>query len=203
MAPLRFSELLIDEGLTGLDTVWGAASQPSLSLGTLDHIRALERSVDCVESYFTYFFALPVSEYASMPMAHLAYFSRNLTTLYWLSVLDDPAWDRAAVRRRVDVLATTDAFLRNIMEIPRVCNFVMDGQTTDVFTRFAKIVKCIRDGWATDLENTGENPRATRQDAGQEETAAAEFTQADLLSEIEGDEWVREVFMNWDDMVYR
>ena len=63
--------------------------------------------------------------------------------LHRLYMLDEPAWDRAAVRARLDLFALCD-------RLAAILDNTARGQ--DVFGTFAKMVRSMRTGWLAEVQ---------------------------------------------------
>ncbi|KAI1126003.1 hypothetical protein F5Y10DRAFT_279115 [Nemania abortiva] len=64
--------------------------------------------LNSVKAWLDSFFSMPTHLHASMPFTSFRQLTYTLCSLHNLSVLNDPAWDRAAVRKFLDLLPTCD-----------------------------------------------------------------------------------------------
>ncbi|KAL4876965.1 hypothetical protein BJY04DRAFT_199269 [Aspergillus karnatakaensis] len=71
---------------------------------TLERIECLQSSLQAIKSWFGVFLGLPDGLRVGTAITLWAQFSRNLVTLYRLSVHPDPAWDSAAVPQTIDII---------------------------------------------------------------------------------------------------
>ncbi|PWY70281.1 hypothetical protein BO70DRAFT_299324 [Aspergillus heteromorphus CBS 117.55] len=84
---------------------------PNLNFQALENLHA---SLNAVKAWLATFLALPPSEYTNFPFSIFVHLARNLAALYRLSTLDDPAWDKAYVRREVDIMWAMDRLIGNL-----------------------------------------------------------------------------------------
>lgn len=68
-----------------------------------------------------------------------------LMFFYRLYTLKESAWDRVAVRARLDLFALCD-------RLTAVMNNTVRGQQSSVFDAFAKMVRDIRNGWLAEVQ---------------------------------------------------
>ncbi|RAL14436.1 Zn(II)2Cys6 transcription factor [Aspergillus homomorphus CBS 101889] len=78
------------------------------------HLETLHAALAATKAWFDTFLAIPPAEYTGFAFTVFAQLARNLAALYRLSTLDDPLWDRAAVRRTVDILDVLDSVIGNL-----------------------------------------------------------------------------------------
>ncbi|KAL1890871.1 hypothetical protein Sste5346_008012 [Sporothrix stenoceras] len=128
-----------------------AAPAPS----TLDFSRvaALERCVEAVAAFWSFFRQITSGSYAALPFAFFAHFTHCVVLLYGLSVIDEPNWDRAAVRDRLHVLDMLDGFIAKLRDAPRVGpgTSITGSEAYDVFNRAATMLSSVRELWAMDM----------------------------------------------------
>jgi hypothetical protein len=175
----------------------GEMSDTPHKAGSLDYIRNLERCLDCIVSYFDYFCKIPSINYPCVPFAHYSYLSHFIISLYRLTTIDDPAWDVAEVRKRIDVLEIADHFINKMLEVHQTANYVLNDGSMAIFTRFGKIMGFIRDEWAAEL---AEKARGPVDPPGQEQDGPpAVYTDPTLMDE----DLFQDVLMPWDDVLFR
>ena len=111
--------------------------------------KQLKRLYGCVEStksWFEVFFSIPPSEHIWFPFSIFSQFVHCLFTLYRLSTLNDPAWDKDGVGETANLLlnnleqAATTAGLDN-----------HDKIEADVLSRTAQKFRSIRPEWEAKL----------------------------------------------------
>lgn len=75
-----------------------------------------------------------------------------LATLYRLSTLDDPAWDKDGVRKTADLLLILDQVINNMEQVATLAGLDnTDSSDGDVFSRTAKRFGSIRLQWEAKL----------------------------------------------------
>ena len=75
-----------------------------------------------------------------------------LVTLYRLSTLDDPAWDKDGVRKTADLLLILDQVINNMEQVATLAGLDnTDSSDGDVFSRTAKRLGSIRLQWEAKL----------------------------------------------------
>lgn len=88
--------------------------ESSAAASGFDRLDSLWRSVNAIKSWFDVFFTLSSPACRSLPFPFWAQLARCLVTLIRLSVLEDPSWDRAAVRNMVDLRLVLDGMARKL-----------------------------------------------------------------------------------------
>lgn len=91
-------------------------------------------------------------------------------SLYRLTVLDDPAWDRRAVREQIDILALCDRLIRSYEEAAEKRRVV--GGTSveeDQFTRGARVLRSMKAGVEAEMAiiDRGGGDQAMIEEGGQ------------------------------------
>jgi hypothetical protein len=77
-------------------------------------------------------------------------FSRALVSLYKLSTLEDPAWDRNMVRNTANVLEILDRILYNLKKSSRI-SLESDHHKYNIYEKGVKMVQSIKQGWEPKL----------------------------------------------------
>ena len=128
------------------------------------NFRQIERLYGCTESiksWFEVFFTIPPIAYIGFPFSVFSQLVRCLITLYRLSTLDDPAWDKHSVRNTANLLAIFDQVVNNMEQVATLAGHDNnDSIGEDVFSRTAKMFRAIRPGWEAKLIGL-EDPTAT------------------------------------------
>ena len=143
------------------------ATQTSSTLASdFAHIAALERCVESVAAFWAFFQRITSGSFSALPFAYFAHFTLCIVLLYGLSVIDEPNWDRAAVRDRLQVLDMLDGFIAKLADAPRIVPSA--GQDSyDVFSRAATMLGSVRELWAADfLDNDGGAERVAERAGG-------------------------------------
>lgn len=121
-----------------------------------------------------------------------------VTILKYLSVLEDPGWDRQEVRNKVDLIATIDLI---IQKLDRVCiesSLQCDDSLFDLLSKL--LGKCrvwagTRLNMASQLQNAeagpchGANPSETSHDSGIPDLDQMMWMQS---MDLENDQWIED-----------
>ncbi|RYP60922.1 hypothetical protein DL771_010331 [Monosporascus sp. 5C6A] len=99
------------------------------------------------------------AEYIGFTVSMYLFFSRLTQILYRLSLMDDPAWDRAAVHHAVDLIATLETAAARFAGVAPAAGFEGDGSDgDDGFTRAAHALQATIPSWRAKLEQAGAIP---------------------------------------------
>lgn len=162
-AEMGLEILLLHQYSTALGLNESALSKGSIVSPHLNfqQLECLCACVDSVASWFDVFLSIHPMEYIGFPFSIFSQLVHNLLTLYWLSTLDDRAWDRAAVRRTADVIAILNQVISNMAQVAPLTARGQDGDFADgdVFSRVSKMYDSVRIGWEAKL---GPNPVVSR-----------------------------------------
>lgn len=214
LGPLHFTELLVSEAAAAATCApTGAAAAAAAPSGALDldRIRNLGAAVEAIASFRDFFVRLTGHDYLAMSFELYAYLSFCMASLYGLSTLrDEPGWDRDAVRARVNVLDMVEHLVRTMGSVPRAAGMVLDGQTTDMYTRFATILMRVREKWAADMGDAGGADLAPAVEMSDVVPSVAALPTEGLDLDMSGmemgiwnNDWFRDVFIPWDDTSLR
>lgn len=97
--------------------------------------------------------ALTPEELPGMPMPLHMLAHRCTHILYRLALVDDPAWDRAAVARALDPLETIERSAALSAAVPAAIGLETDG--TDIYSRIAAVQRETVPIWRRALEEAG------------------------------------------------
>lgn len=115
----------------------------------LARIAALERCVESVAAFWSFFQTITTGSFAALPFAYFAHFTLCIVLLYGLSVVEEPHWDRAGVRDRLQVLDMLDGFIAKLGDARRMIPSA-GPDSYDVFSRAATMLGSVRELWAGD-----------------------------------------------------
>jgi len=194
LGPLHETELILSES---------ALCKPPPSAPTLagfDRLGNLDRCVRAIASFFDFFFQIPCHEYRGLTLACFTYLAHNLVSLYALSVLDEPAWDRGAVRRTADVLAIMDRLIENMLDASQSAGLAAD---CDVLPKAAKIMQALREKWGGEMDSTGRRDMEEMLAPSQSASAADAFSHDLVAMGMSDEAWFRDVFIPWEDGLVR
>ena len=140
-----FTELLINEAALCKDP--STTSNPDF----LRH-QYLEGCLDMVGAWFDRFFKIPTPRYQGMTFSFWCQMAHCLMTLFHLSLRDDPAWDRASVRSKLDVFQICDQLCVGFDDVARKRRVNVGPQVEeDIFTKCTRITRLMKQGWQTEL----------------------------------------------------
>jgi len=175
------------------------------AMSDMQRYEAMEACLGAVSEWFDRHFSIPSYVYIGMTFSYWWGMSHCLLTLYRLTILDDPGWDRRAVRDRMDLLAILDRLKAGFDEVA-VQRRRDAGQTVDedTFQKFSKMSSSMKHNWAPELAAAGGTPAPTAAMAAtgsfMDSTAgglAAQFFQPD-----DSEAWIAGLFdvnwMNWE-----
>jgi hypothetical protein len=123
-----------------------------------------------------------------------------LILLHHLYVLDDPSWDRAAARERVDLFALGDRLISILAEIGA------SSLDDNMFTRFSRMIRSMCSAWWAELQSDDRNrssqgpwpaPHTDADPGTRGRLAHGEMTPtpaAHLLEMMPDDAWLNELF---------
>ncbi|KAK2059580.1 hypothetical protein LY76DRAFT_511846 [Colletotrichum caudatum] len=137
IAQLHSTELTIQEVALASHTGVSAPAQ----LSDVARLDILYACLHGVKAWFDHFFTLQPAAYVYLSFLCFAQMSHCVVSLYRLSILEDPVWDRASVRSTVDLIATLDEVANRFV---LVCDGAGLRDDTGEGTMFDKAVKTIR-----------------------------------------------------------
>ncbi|KAL0944843.1 C6 transcription factor [Colletotrichum truncatum] len=147
ISQLHCTELAIHE--IALSTRTGACVPANLpDVARLDILYAC---LHAVKSWFEHFFTLPPASYYAIPFPFFAQLSHCTVSLYRLTVLEDPVWDRASVRNTIDLIATLDEIGDRFMRVFVEAGLNVDVEEGNAFAKAVKTISGLRNTWAATL----------------------------------------------------
>lgn len=160
LSHISYAELAIHEpAMTKLPLTGPHANRGALA--SIQRYEALEACLNAVHDWFDRHFSIPSYVYIGMTFTYWWNMAHCMLMLYKLSVLDEPAWNRRAVRLRLDLLAVCDRLGVGFDDISGPRN-ESTGPTLeeDSFAKFAKMVRAMKVNWAPDLAVVDGHPPA-------------------------------------------
>ena len=107
--------------------------------------------LNSIKSWFDVLFKIPPADYIGFPFPIFSQIAQCLITLFKLSMLDDPGWDRKMVQNTANVLLILDQLSHSLLQVPSCAGLESDPIEGDVFTRTAKVSESIRQVWEAKL----------------------------------------------------
>ncbi|XXG98168.1 hypothetical protein Hte_004489 [Hypoxylon texense] len=149
IAHMHYIELCINETLHTANSNEPLLATPgksgSSNMTGFERLECLWRSVNAIKSWLDIFFTLPSITLSSLSFLLRAQLARCLVVLYRLSTLEDPSWDRQAVRSTVDLLLVLDR-VADKLEIGS--REIGEQSSDEVFIQFSRVIRTFR-GWAS------------------------------------------------------
>ena len=131
-----------------------ALSRTSKTSGHLDfeQIEVLYAAIESIKYWFEVFFSIPPISYIGFPFSIFSQLRHSLATLYRLSTLDSPGWDKGGVRKAANLNHILDQVINNLEQVAPAAGLDNTGSTEgDVFGRSAKLFRRLRTQWEEKL----------------------------------------------------
>ncbi|KXX73648.1 Transcriptional regulator WAR1 [Madurella mycetomatis] len=147
LSHISYTELVIHEA--------GLAKPKSPASGTIPDLQryeAMEGCLSAVRDWFDRHFSIPSYVYVGLTFGYWCHMAHCMLALYRISVLDDPAWDRRAVRNKIDLLGVCDRLKTGFEQV--AAQRLLDGGLTveeDGFSKFNRMLRTIKSSWAAEL----------------------------------------------------
>ena len=138
-----YTELIINEVALYKDP--GLANNPDFQRHQL-----LESCLDLISAWFDRFFKIPPSRYVGITFSFFCQMAHSLMMLFHLSMRDDPAWDRAAVRAKLNVFEMCDRLCVGFEEVSK-CRRHGLNPDEDIFVKCSRITRLMKDWWHAEL----------------------------------------------------
>ncbi|KAK4225743.1 hypothetical protein QBC38DRAFT_253086 [Podospora fimiseda] len=144
---ISYTELAIHE-----ITFTKPRGMPNTVIPDMQRYEAMESCLSALKSWFTRHFSIPSYVYVGMTFTYWCNLAHCLLALYRLSVLEDPAWDRRAVRNKIDLIQICERLKIGFEEI--ATKTMRDSGPTveeDGFCMFSKMLTRVGDAWSAEL----------------------------------------------------
>ncbi|OIW24686.1 hypothetical protein CONLIGDRAFT_584386, partial [Coniochaeta ligniaria NRRL 30616] len=172
----------------------------------------LSRIVDTLKRWFDMFFPLSNAHYTALSLAFWCQLAHTIMSLYKISTLDEPAWDRAALRRDIDVLDICDRVIHDMnaasahrrqirpeiaATTPSQC-----AADNDIFSVCGRMIVAMRNGWALELGAPQMDPTGLAADGPPDDNGFVDnITTGPMAVPINflDDAWLTDVFnISWE-----
>ncbi len=170
----------------------------------MQRYEALEACLSAARDWFDRHFSIPSYVYIGMTFSYWWNMAHCLLTLYRLTVLDDPAWDRRSVRNRVDLLAILDRLQAGFEEVVAQRR-LETGPTVeeDSFTKFVKMAWSMKSNWGPEVAAVEGSPEsaesAATMTAGVILDGGNEGLNMPFFQPEDSETWIAGLFdMNWE-----
>ncbi|KAI0847512.1 hypothetical protein F5Y00DRAFT_271068 [Daldinia vernicosa] len=143
----HFTELLINESeISKPTTPW---NEPDLR-----RFEIYQRCLVSIKAYLDTFFSTPIPLLGNMSFASYPRLVTVMKGLHTLTILQDPSWDRVAVRRTVDLIPTCDKIIGLFEYLKAASTLVsLDGGDDESYNWGLGVFRKLREVWQYDLEN--------------------------------------------------
>lgn len=148
----------------------------------LDHLYAC---LHVVKQFFDLFFTIPPACYTSLALPYFTQVSHCLVTLFRLSTLDYPGWDKSTVRSTADILVIAEQIATRMGQVADAVGMHSEGAYGDAFSKLGMMMQKLRSEWAVRLPEYPEV--AGEQSSGEQFWSSIELGDPDCL-------------MNWSEM---
>ncbi|KFX86201.1 hypothetical protein O988_09718, partial [Pseudogymnoascus sp. VKM F-3808] len=105
-----------------------------------ERLKCLWGSVESIKSWLDNFYNIAPADLVGLPFHFWSQMILCITILKYLSVLDDPAWNRQDVRNAVDILATIDCMVQKLDLACVEANLQCDDSLFSLLSKL--LVKC-------------------------------------------------------------
>lgn len=93
-------------------------------------------------------------QYPGVTFTRWCKMAHSLILLHRLYVLDEPSWDRAMARERVDLFALGDRLASILAEIGGNGGAALSATDGNMFTGFSRMIRSMCSAWWTDLKSS-------------------------------------------------
>jgi hypothetical protein len=144
-----------------------ACDTPSLSLDpstsphpTIDllpgytRLDCLWRSVLNIKNWLDHFYTMPSATVTGLPFHFWSQMILCVTILKYLTVLQDPDWDRAAVRNTVNLFGAAEAVISKLDEVAREQGVTCEDSLLGLLIRLLKKCRIWGQQWCDAVEET-------------------------------------------------
>ncbi|KAH8701970.1 hypothetical protein BGW36DRAFT_109180 [Talaromyces proteolyticus] len=125
-----------------------------------ERLESLWRSVESIKSLMDNFYNIPPSELVGLPFHFWSQMILCITVLKYLSVLEDPAWDRRAVQNTVDIMSTMEYMIQKLELTSQELGLQCDDNLFRLLSKlFSKCQVWAAERWnlASQLQDIGQN----------------------------------------------
>ncbi|KAK1828938.1 hypothetical protein QBC39DRAFT_358046 [Podospora conica] len=167
-------------------------SDASSAAPDMERLAMLSKCVQCTRAWFDIFFGLDPATYAMFGFSIWAQLSHLIVSLYRLTLLNEPWWDRDMVRRTIDLNQVLDEMLDRMTQVSKE-----GGDSKEIMFYPVKSIRAIKAAWAPLLapKPTGEATTSTESaDLGGSDVPMSE-PMPGLMEDFDG--WMDMFTMAW------
>ena len=118
-----------------------------------NRLESLLSCLTALEAYFKVFLSFTPQQFISFTTSTLLQVTYCLFCLYTITSVDDPAWDRSEISKRVDLIAICRQISQNFRDAAVCAGF--QGDEEDTFTRLGINIDSAMRHWRSLLESQG------------------------------------------------
>lgn len=122
------------------------------SISQLDY---LYTCLQAVKEFFDLLLSSPPATFISLPLPILVQISHTLNSLFRLSILDCPGWDKTVVRSTVDLLSIAERLAVQLGQVAQSAGIDSEGSDDDSFSISARDMLKLRAAWASRMADSG------------------------------------------------
>jgi hypothetical protein len=127
----------------------------------------LTRALDIIGEWFDRFFTISLDRYIGMNFAFWCQMAHCLMTLSWLTMRDDPVWNRAEVLQKIDILTLCDRMSDNLTAVAERRRLRVGPQPDDdIFTKSPRLIASMKESWRAEMRAAGLPINTSDADAG-------------------------------------
>ncbi|KAK4449642.1 hypothetical protein QBC34DRAFT_448702 [Podospora aff. communis PSN243] len=171
----------------------------------LQRFEALEASLQVIKKWFDNHFSMPSYMYTGVTFMYWCNMGKCITSLTQLAFeVEDPAWDRRAVKERVDIFGILDRLTQGFDDVSHMKRQQSaESIEEDMFTRCARLVRVMKRNWLADTINTDRSLPTGMAVAPQVTLAGQEDDPLSMpifqMDNTRTQNWMTDFFeMNWD-----
>ncbi|ETS86473.1 hypothetical protein PFICI_00301 [Pestalotiopsis fici W106-1] len=180
---LYSSEAMISEQILFQHTL--AQKSSTFDPGRLEALSVCTQAAKCcVEN----FLSIGADECAGISCFIMLHFSHSLQLLYRLSLLEEPAWDKATMQATINVLSYLNRAINHLSNAARL------HKSNNIFSKSAEALKATFPVWSAALKQTTSVPTATRNTAPVYDGPSSVYPM-----DLNDDSWFTNVFASWTD----
>jgi hypothetical protein len=156
----------------------------------------LARCLQTIRAWLDVYFNMPPATSASASFFIWCQMSHVTTSLYRLSVIEEPDWDKDLVRATVDLMEVMDKLIQRFSHVSAEAGLICDRPDgLDPYAMVVLSVRTIKSAWEMTVRPEGVGVGVLLPDGlGELDSFSTEF--------LEGiNEWMSDMFVSWDSMV--
>ncbi|CAF9905139.1 MAG: hypothetical protein GOMPHAMPRED_003053 [Gomphillus americanus] len=156
-----------------------------------------------IKAWLDNFFNLSESAYPDITFSMFSQFIHCIVSLFRLSTIDDPNWDRDVVKQTVDLVQVIERFAMNVEKVRDTRNLVIDNDEEDMFTKSTALMRRLAAAWSAEIAAVGlkkQQQQQQQQDPAAEKQVVPEIEVPPELMDLDllDSEWLTEMFLSWD-----